>query len=281
MYSQILSFEPISVVNYSYSYARAPVLPVFIARGHDQTSLSTQPILKENFHGINNYGRLLTEIAEWVPDGVAVFFPSFHFLDEILKMWRATGIVGKILDHKLLFLEPQTESEASLMMDNYKRAVATARGAMWLGVSNGRASEGVDFSGPYGRCLIVLGLPEPEKTDLLLKTRSEYLDLHFQVTKEDFLLFNALRIVTQCFAKVLSSKQDYGIVLFADARFDRPNAKLKLPQWIRDLVMKDQVNQTVDDAVEHARAFCLKMSQPYVGTREAVSQSDQIVDLPA
>jgi DNA excision repair protein ERCC-2 len=170
---------------------------VLIARGHDQTSLSTQPDLKANFHGINNYGRLLTEVAEWVPDGVVVLFPSFHFLDEILKMCRATGVVTKILNHKLLFLEPQNDPEASMMMDNYRRACNTARGAMWLGVSNGRAAEGVDFSGPCGRCVILLGLPEPQKTKPLLRTRSEFLDLHFQITKEDFLLFNALRIATQ------------------------------------------------------------------------------------
>jgi DNA excision repair protein ERCC-2 len=228
---------------------------------------------------MNNYGRLLTETAEWVPDGVAVFFPSFLFLDEILKMWDQTGVVTKILEHKLLFIETRGEQDASLMIDNYKRACLTGRGAMLFGIANGRASQGIDFSGAYGRCIILLGLPEPQKLNPLLKTRADFLDLHFQITKEDFLLFHALRIALQSAGKILSSKADFGIIMFADARFDRPNARAKLPQWVRDLVMKDQVNQSVDDAVEHAKVFCMKMSQPYVSNKEAKSPPDEILQL--
>jgi hypothetical protein len=37
-------------------------------------------------------------------------------------------------------------------------------------------------------------------------------------------------------------------------------------------------DQSVDDAVEHAKAFCMKMSQPYASTREAVTPGDAILE---
>jgi Rad3-related DNA helicase len=148
---------------------------------------------------------------------------------------------------------------------------------MLLAIANGRACEGVDWSGPYGRCIVVLGMPEPQKTNQLLKTRSEYLDLRFQISKEDFLLFNSIRIATQCFAKILSSKKDYGIVLLADFRYDRQSARLKMPQWIRDFITKDQSNPSIDDAIEQAKAFYLKVSQVYHPKPEAVTPGDLIL----
>jgi DNA excision repair protein ERCC-2 len=277
MYSQILNIDPLAIVAYSLTFSRQPVLPIVVARGTDQTLLSTQPELKENLTGFNNYGRLLLELSKQVPDGVVVFFPSFGFLYEILQMWTKDGRVTEILENKVLFIEPQHQPEVALTIDSYKRACDTGRGAMLLAIANGRTCEGVDWSGPYGRFIVVLGMPEPQKTNQLLRTRSEYLDLRFQISKEDFLLFNSIRIATQCFARILNSKKDYGIVLLADFRYNRQSARLKMPQWIRDFITKDQSNLSVDDAIEQAKAFYLKVSQVYNAKPEAVAPGDEIL----
>ena len=38
-------------------------------------------------------------------------------------------------------------------------------GAILMGVCRGRFSEGLDFSDRAARCVIVIGIPEPQKTD--------------------------------------------------------------------------------------------------------------------
>jgi len=162
------------------------------------------------------------------------------------------------------------------VFDSYKRGCDSGRGAMLLAVANGRVCQGVDLSRHYGRCICILGVPEPQKLNPLLKVKSEFFDLKFQIPKEEFLAFNSMRIASQCFAKFLNSKLDYGIVLLADTRYDRANMRSVLSEWVRDFITKNQVNQTVDDAIEQAKGFFLKVSQVATPKAEAVADGDEI-----
>ena len=49
--------------------------------------------------------------------------------------------------------------------------------------------------------------------------RMKYLNDTFQIRENEFLTFDAMRQVSQCVGRVLRSKYDYGLMVFADARF--------------------------------------------------------------
>jgi DNA excision repair protein ERCC-2 len=68
-------------------------------------------------------------------------------------------ILQKVLENKLIYIETKNHIETVLALDNYKKACDIGRGAVFFSIARGKVSEGVDFAGHYGRCVIVFGIP--------------------------------------------------------------------------------------------------------------------------
>jgi DNA excision repair protein ERCC-2 len=60
------------------------------------------------------------------------------------------GILQKVMDHKLLYLETKDVVETTLALDNFKRACDCGRGAVFLSIARGKVAEGIDFDRHYG-----------------------------------------------------------------------------------------------------------------------------------
>ena len=52
----------------------------------------------------------------------------------------------------------------------------------------------------------------------------------FQIKEQDYLTFDAIRQAAQCVGRVIRSKRDYGMMVFADKRYQRHDKRDKLPQ---------------------------------------------------
>jgi DNA excision repair protein ERCC-2 len=70
---------------------------------------------------VRNYGQLLVEIANIVPDGVVCFFTSYLYLESVVASWYDQGVVDSLQRNKLLFIETQDAAETSLALLNYIR----------------------------------------------------------------------------------------------------------------------------------------------------------------
>ena len=71
------------------------------------------------------------------------------------------------------------------------------------------------------------------------------------------------RQAAQCMGRVVRSKRDYGVMIFADSRFNRAEKRNKLPPWIRKFMdMEGCLNLSVDDGVTKAKNFLKLMGQP-------------------
>ena len=66
-----------------------------------------------------------------------------------------------MLKNKLLFAESSDQNETAIALSRYREACDQGRGAVLMSVSRGKVSEGIDFSGHYGRA--VLGTVFPKK----------------------------------------------------------------------------------------------------------------------
>lgn len=91
----------------------------------------------------------------------------------------------------------------------------------------------------------------------------QYLSENFQIRENEFLTFDAMRQCSQCVGRVLRSKYDYGIMLFADARFQRSDKQDKLPVWIKNQFEPGKQNLSVDIAAKTAADFFKEMGQPF------------------
>ena len=77
---------------------------------------------------------------------------------------------------------------------------------MLLSVARGKVSEGIDFSGHYGRAVLVLGIPFIFTQSRILRARLDFLRTKIQVREQEFLVFDAMRQTAQvgnCFEHFL------------------------------------------------------------------------------
>ena len=53
----------------------------------------------------NAYGQLLKGLSEIVPDGILVFFPSYVYMEHILRLWKQSGMIDQLLESKYVYIE--------------------------------------------------------------------------------------------------------------------------------------------------------------------------------
>ena len=69
------------------------------------------------------------------------------------------SILPRVLENKLIFIETKDQEETVISLRNYKLACDNGRGAVFFAVARGKVAEGIEFSGHYGRCVVIFGIP--------------------------------------------------------------------------------------------------------------------------
>lgn len=263
LYPRLLNFNPVISRSFTMSLTRDCICPMVLTRGSDQLPVSTKFDMRSDPGVVRNYGRLLLEMASAVPDGIVCFFVSYSYMDGIVNSWHEMGILQDIMQHKLVFIETPDVVETTLALDNYRKACDCGRGAVFFSVARGKVAEGIDFDRHYGRLVIMFGVPFQYTLSRILLARLEYLRETFQIKEGDFLTFDALRQAAQCVGRVIRSKADYGMMIFADKRYSRHDKRSKLPGWILSHLHDAHLNLSTDMALHVAREFLRRMAQPY------------------
>ncbi|PIA44816.1 hypothetical protein AQUCO_01700426v1 [Aquilegia coerulea] len=255
LYPRLLNFHPVISRSFTMSLTRDCICPMVLTRGSDQLPVSTKFDMRSDLGVVRNYGRLLLEMVATVPDGIVCFFVSYSYMDGIINSWNEMDILKEIMQHKLVFIETQDVVETTLALDNYRKACDCGRGAVFFSVARGKVAEGIDFDRHYGRLVIMYGIPFQYTLSRILLARLEYLRETFQIKEGDFLTFDALRQAAQCVGRVIRSKADYGMMIFADKRYSRHDKRSKLPGWILSHLRDAHLNLSTDMALHIAREF--------------------------
>lgn len=121
-------------------------------------------------------------------------------------------------------------------------------------VIGGKLSEGLNFSDDLGRCVIVVGMPYPNKNHPELAEKLKYLNKTFHSNAGNEYYENlCMKAVNQCignaseinFNQNIKNKicilgravrhiNDYASVILLDARYSHEKIQKKLPKWIND-----------------------------------------------
>ena len=109
---------------------------------------------------------------------------------------------------------------------------------------------------------MLLGIPFQYTLSRVLRARLEWLRDNCGINEADFLTFDAIRQAAQCAGRVIRGKMDYGLVVFADKRYNRADKRDKLPQWIRQFMQDNKLNLSTEMALHEALAFLREMAQP-------------------
>lgn len=103
-----------------------------------------------------------------VPKGMVVFLPSYSFQELLFARWKHTGLLTTLDAKKRIFQEK---------FEDYVTAIKEegGKGAMLFSVMGGKLSEGINFSDDLARCVVVVGLPFPNRNDPELKAKMDFL----------------------------------------------------------------------------------------------------------
>ncbi|SPR01196.1 DNA 5'-3' helicase [Plasmodiophora brassicae] len=265
LYPKLLNFTPKVSESFPMSLysARATVCPLIVTKGNDQTELTSKFESRRDPSIVANFGKLLLELAQTVPDGMVCFFTSYAYLEEIVAEWDRIGILKQVLHHKLIFIETRDIVETSLALESFKRACDSGRGGVFLSIARGKVSEGIDFDHHYGRAVVLFGIPFQYTLSRVLRCRLQYLYETLNIREGDFLSFDAMRQASQCLGRVIRSKSDYGLMIFADQRYRRADKRTKLPRWVQDSLYPENVGLSVDRAISVSRDYLRRMGQPH------------------
>ncbi|PTB37593.1 uncharacterized protein TrAFT101_012025 [Trichoderma asperellum] len=240
---------------------------------------------------MNQLGLSILNVCNIVPDGVVVFFPSYGYLDEIIKVWQqpqnssSQAIWDRLQARKTVFRDTKGESSDDVLRD-YSQAILGTKpagdrrtGALLLSVVGGKMSEGINFSDRLGRCVVVIGLPYPNIASPDWKAKIEYIESTIKdrlITEgqnpseataqakqaaRDFYENACMRAVNQSIGRAIRHRGDYAAIILVDRRYGTDRIRGKLPGWIRDGLEKDSNEKGISALMGALGGFFRKKSQ--------------------
>lgn len=109
------------------------------------------------------------------------FFSSYDYLDTFYSFLEEVKGLEEIRKKKQIFKEPRLSGQVEKMLSEYAAATKskTSGGAILFSVVGGKLSEGMNFSDDLARCVIVIGMPYPNRNSPELVEKMAYLDRQF------------------------------------------------------------------------------------------------------
>ncbi|KAH8726391.1 hypothetical protein GQ44DRAFT_613571 [Phaeosphaeriaceae sp. PMI808] len=277
MYPRMLNFNTVVQESFTMTLTRKTFLPMIVDRGNDQNQVTSQFEHRNDLQVQRNFGTLLIEFCKLTPDGVVVFFPSYLYMESIISAWQGMEILDTVWKYKLILVETPDAQETALALETFRTACNNGRGAVLLCVARGKVSEGIDFDHHYGRTVLCMGVPYQYTESRILKARLEFLRETYRIKEADFLSFDAMRHAAQCLGRVIRGKDDYGIMVLADKRFNKKVTQL--PKWIQQGLEQKCMKLSIDQAVGTAKAFLRDMSRPWTKGEQEGHSSWSLEDL--
>ncbi|RCI12699.1 hypothetical protein L249_0612 [Ophiocordyceps polyrhachis-furcata BCC 54312] len=186
-------------------------------------------------------GLAMVNLCSVVPDGVVVFFPSYGYLEEMVRAWQGQPrIWDRLRSRKYVFKETRGCSGDDVLQQ-YSEAILngeSTRGAVLLSVVGGKMSEGINFSDRLGRCVVMVGMPYPNAASPEWKAKMEYIEATAKAdgkqAARDFYDNACMRAVNQSIGRAIRHRGDYAAIVLADRRYASARIRARLPAWIRD-----------------------------------------------
>lgn len=83
----MLDFDPVVMASFSMTLSRNCIMPLVVARGNDQVTMTSKFEARDDPAVIRNYGTLLLELSAVVPDGMVCFFTSYLYMENTVATW--------------------------------------------------------------------------------------------------------------------------------------------------------------------------------------------------
>jgi DNA excision repair protein ERCC-2 len=161
---------------------------------------------------------MIAEVLFNTPKNIGIFCATYGILNSLVK----NGLLDLIrFANKDVFIEDSNNSASdnAKLLEAFKNS-SQGRGAVLLGVSGGRNSEGEDFPGDYMNSVVVAGLPFHRATPRV-KAKIKYYDNKFGARKgwNFAYLEPAIKRANQAAGRPIRKLEDKGAIVLMDDRF--------------------------------------------------------------
>lgn len=210
-------------------------------------------------------GLTILKVAQVVPDGLLVFFPSYSVMQDCVENWKKkshaqSSLLDAIGQVKHIVFEPRDRKDMQSEMQRYYSLLDSScssssspsspsspmssslkKGAIFFSICRGKVSEGLDFADKKGRAVVIAGLPYPPLKDPKVILKRKYLDEQQMEGKgvlrgSEWYNQQSARAVNQAIGRVIRHQHDYGAIILADSRFADPRVHGLLSKWLRPFV---------------------------------------------
>lgn len=211
------------------------ILPIALSRGCTGKEFMFTHANKNNEVLTHEAAMTISNICKVVPGGVVCFFTSYDNLNRFYQHISDKKIIETMILRKDVYVEPRTASKTEKVLDDYAKSVKGAKkGAIIFSVIGGKLSEGMNFSDDLGRCVIVVGLPFPNKFSPELAEKLKFISSNVSAAVSSEYYENlCMKAVNQSIGRAIRHIGDYATVILMDARYHRQNIIQKLPDWIK------------------------------------------------
>uniref|UniRef100_A0A182Q0F8 DNA 5'-3' helicase n=1 Tax=Anopheles farauti TaxID=69004 RepID=A0A182Q0F8_9DIPT len=260
--------QRLTIKSYPHIVPKDAVLPLALSRGPTGKEFLFNFANKKNAEMLSELQSTLLNVCKVIPNGIVVFFSSYDSLNQFYRYLEESGNHTSLQERKKVFREPKTTGQVEQTLLEYGKAARSSIGAILLSVVGGKMSEGLNFSDELGRCVVVVGLPYPNRTNPELIERMRFLDRTFTLGTVDTTAGNeyyenlCLKAVNQCIGRAVRHIRDYAAVLLLDTRYcTGERIRRKLPIWISQrLECLDKYGQVHGKLVKFFRDHKLKLA---------------------
>lgn len=207
------------------------------------------------------YGETIQQIVAQVPNGSLIFFPSYGFMRQLLRIWSQQGILDQMKDmgHNLFF---ETPDAGKSLIDEY-REHALSGNAVLFAVCRGKLSEGADFPDATGRAAILAGVPFPDLSDPKVKAQRQYYENKNKGLGATWYLDEAIRTVNQTLGRVWRHHQDYALGCLLDGRYYWRTNIEKISPWLRSRMRFQAREDSFTSILHRIKAFFNRAERRY------------------
>lgn len=230
--------------------APSNICPLTVARGPTNVQFDFRFQSRASAEQLDELGRLLVNVCNLAPAGVVCFLPSYDYERRAVDHWTLRGTLRRLRERKRIFREPRAAAEVDGVLAAYARAIAETtaghgqvQGALLFCVVGAKMSEGINFSDDLARCVIMVGLPYPDRSDPELRQKMAFLDARQLARRSgtggaadagnEYYENLCMRAVNQSIGRAIRHARDYAAILLVDHRYATRHAVArKLPGWI-------------------------------------------------
>jgi len=170
------------------------------------------------------YGERVAKLARNIPNGILIFFPQRGLMKQALEEWLKGGFIKKkgedlFLAEKRIFKEGNSARENARVVNEYKKAAKTEKGAVLFAVFRGRNSEGSNFPYEEARGIFNIGVPYADYKDPLVKAQIEYLNKKKPRLGNLWYIMDAFRAANQALGRGIRHRDDWCRFYLMDRRY--------------------------------------------------------------